>query len=178
MLYCIWLLGWVRKCIWSTPTYRANKCQALHEGPYEITDVLTNGTVCIHGMGTERVNILDAQLAHFECSFLFYFIPHPLSLLLSFTTISNLNVPFWMYFLSWGQVPCSNTSLQSSNQVVKLTSPPNLVGVIKRHHPNLNQRTYLGYDVRTSNCKIIYWQFHHFEPGNNVTKVISPIMKQ
>jgi Integrase core domain. len=42
------------------------KCQAPHEGPYEITDVFTNGTVHIQkGISNERVNIRRIT-PHFE----------------------------------------------------------------------------------------------------------------
>jgi len=43
-----------------------HKCQAPHEGPYEIYDVFTNGTVRIQkGISNERVNIRRIT-PHFE----------------------------------------------------------------------------------------------------------------
>jgi hypothetical protein len=43
-----------------------DKCQAPYEGPYEITDVFTNGTVRIQkGISNEQVNIRRIT-PHFE----------------------------------------------------------------------------------------------------------------
>jgi hypothetical protein len=44
-----------------------HKCQAPHEGPYEITDVIMNRTVQIQkGISNERVDITRRITPHFE----------------------------------------------------------------------------------------------------------------
>jgi hypothetical protein len=51
-----------------------HKCQAPHEGPYEITDVFKNGTVHIQkGISNERVNI-RCITPHFDWGFLSCFL--------------------------------------------------------------------------------------------------------